>query len=122
MYTVNKLDTGTPVHVKNVICTLYGYDAVGDAKWVFWERNLSCRSNIKLGEDVIEAVRFISAFYQDKDILPVVFVGLRMSNIPPACEQIMPLGDDQLQCCVSTIRCCKTQKCDIQKKDSGKHE
>ena len=52
---------------------------------------------------VIEAVRFISASYPDNDTLPVVFVGLRMSNLSPASEQIMPLVDDQLHSRVSAL-------------------
>ncbi len=100
MYTFSKLDTDTPVDVKDVLNSFYGDENVESAKAVLWEhfqdkleRNINRRSKLKNIEDILEAARVIGAAFPDKDALPVVFVAARTSNLPFVCQKMVPSRD-----------------------------
>ena len=45
---------------------------------------------VKYVDDILDGICIINAAYPDKDILPVVFVPIRASNLPFVCEKMSP--------------------------------
>ena len=83
-----------------MIITLYGEEAVNDAKAALWsaytdtlDRPVNRRSKVKTIDDIVEEVQQISAAYPDKNTLPVVFVALSTKKLSFIFENMPPSGD-----------------------------
>ena len=73
MYVISKLIVDNVMDIKKVIITLYGEEAVNDAKTALWSaytdtlnRPVNHRSIVKTIDDIVEEVQQISAAYPDK--------------------------------------------------------
>ena len=73
MYVISNLDVDNVMDIKKVITTLYGEEAVNDAKAGLWsaytdtlDRHVNRRSKVKTIDDIVEEVQQISSAYPYK--------------------------------------------------------